>query len=424
MKNRLGLKVISLLLGIVAWAYVNLVNPPMVRRNIIAEIEYRNKPELMKVLPERPRVEIEIEGSRRDFVMSGAKKAVASVDLYNLRPGKALLPVEVTPSSGLSVKTVKPAQIQIDAVALIRKELPVEIIIRGQTAEGYLAEKPRINPEKVMVEGPQRLVKRIETCLVEVVLEKVKNSISENRPVKVILDSGASQSEIKVIPDEVSVDVTVKQGYPSKIVPLAKPVFLNKPPEGKKLEEFSLYPEKIMLSGPARALEQIDEQGFAPIDLSKLADSASLSLKLEFPHKRINPVGSASAYIDIKLADTKITRLEKGLRFELQKGSQQHTSVSVSSYTIELEGFAMALDRIKTADLKLVLDVEDMKPGVYDVPLTVPSGLPPEVKVLNIYPEAVQIKISQRSLTDNASQTNKTDPPSTKNKKTEDSELE
>ena len=118
MNNRFGLKVVSIFLGIFAWTYVNLVIPPTIRRTISSAIEYRNVPELMRITPASPMVEIEVEGSRRDFIISGTQKVLASVDLYNLRPGRAILPVKVTSASGLNVKTVNPPQIQVDAVAL------------------------------------------------------------------------------------------------------------------------------------------------------------------------------------------------------------------------------------------------------------------------------------------------------------------
>ncbi|GAB4274316.1 MAG: YbbR-like domain-containing protein [Candidatus Rifleibacteriota bacterium] len=395
MSDRIGLKVISILLGIFAWAYVNLVIPPVVRRTMQIKVEYRNMPELMKVTPGNPIVEVEIEGSRRDFIISGSEKAQASVDLYNLRPGKAILPVKVITAAGLNVKSVTPPQIQVDAIALVRKEFPVTADIQGQPAEGFLAEEPRISPDKVTLEGPEGLIKRVKSCQVEVILDQVKNSISENTRVKVFLDVGQNNGDIKVIPEKVSVDVTVKQGYPRKIVNLSKPVFINKPPEGKKLEGYTLVPEKVMITGPARLLDQMSELGYSPIDLAKIHESASLSLRLEFPGEKVKLVGSTPAYIEVKLADTKVVRVEQGLDFEVKKADNQHTSVSVSSYSLEVEGYIKDLEKIRNARLQMILDIQKMSPGTYDVPLNVPSGLPKDVKVLRIIPETVKIDITQ-----------------------------
>jgi YbbR domain-containing protein len=395
MNNRFGLKVVSIFLGIFAWAYVNLVIPPTIRRTISSAVEYRNVPELMRITPESPRVEIEVEGSRRDFIISGTQKVLASVDLYNLRPGRAILPVKVTSASGLNVKTVNPPQIQVDAIALIRRDFPVLAKSVGRPAEGYLAEEPRINPERVTLEGPELVIKRVKGCQVDVPLELVKNSISENLTVKVIFDAGLNNDEVKIFPEKISVDVTVKQGYPRKIVALAKPVFINKPPEGKKLEDYRVEPEKLMITGPDRLIDQMTELSYRPIDLGKLTETASMPLKLEFPGEKIAVVGSTVPVIEIKLSDIRVNRIEQGLQFELKKTDTQHTSVSVSSYSLEVEGYLKDIDKIRNARLQMILDITGMAPGSYDVPLTVPSGLPANVKVVKIVPETVKIEINE-----------------------------
>lgn len=395
MSDRFGLKIISILLGVFAWVYVNLAIPPTIRRTISSDIEYRNMPELMRVSPQSPKVEIEIEGNRRDFIMSGPQKVQASVDLYNLRPGRAILPVKVISASGLNVKSVNPPQIQIDAVALIRKEFPVTVQVIGQPAEGYLAEEPRISPDRVILEGPELVMKRIKNCQVVISLDQVKNSISESAAVNAVFEIGSSNGELRITPERINVDVTVKQGYPKKIVNLAKPVFINKPPEGKKLEDYRVSPEKLMITGPARLIDQLTELGYRPIDLAKVRETASFPLKLEFPGEKVQQVGSAAAFIEITLSDTRVSRIESGLPFELNKNDKQHTSVSVSSYSLEVEGLLRDIDQIRGAGVQMVLDVAKMSPGTYDVPLTVPSGLPENVKVIRIIPETVKIEINE-----------------------------
>ena len=394
MSNRAAIKLISVLLGIFAWTYVNIIVPPQVRRTISTKIEYRNMPELMKITPEEPRVEVELEGNRRDFIISGPEKLQASVDLYNLRPGKAILPVKVTSATGLSVKAINPPQIRVEATALVRKEIPVKVKLLGQPADGYLADKPRITPEKVVLEGSKSVINRVEACQVEVSLVQLKNSISESLPVKIIVDAGAEKSDIEVIPEKVNVDVTVKQGYPEKEVSISKPVFLNKLPEGKKLSGFEIIPKTTKITGPVRLLEQIKELSFEPVDLSKIQKSATLTQKLELPFDKVELVGSSVCVLDLQLADAKVNRELKGLSFSLEKTENQHTTVSVSSYSMKLKGYLQDLKDIQVSDLRIVLNISEMKPGEYEVPLSVPAGLPSGVEVVDISPDEVKIKIS------------------------------
>jgi YbbR domain-containing protein len=395
MNNRLGVKIVSILLGIFAWGYVNLFIPPQIKRTVVSSVEYRNSPYLMKITPESPKVEIELQGNRRDFIVSGARRVEASVDLYNLRPGRAMLPVKVTASSGLSVVAVNPPQIEVSAIPLIRKEFDISVEIQGQTAEGYIAESPRISPEEIVLEGPEDLVKKVTACQVEIVLDQVKNSVSESRPVKIFFENDETNAGIRAIPEKVSVDVTVKQGYPTKLVPLAKPLFINKTPEGVKLESYSISPGEIALTGPSRLLDQISSINSKAFDLSKLRNNGTFTVKLELPSEKIKFVGSDSMAIAFQVGKATVLRQLSGLSFELRKAKGQHVAVSVASYALEMEGYVEDLEKVRDSQLKLILDITSMDAGKYDVPLTVPTGLPSNISVKKISPEKIQVEISE-----------------------------
>ena len=397
MTDRFWLKILSILLGIFAWIYVNLVVPPQIRRTLEADVEYRNIPENVKVTPAKPVVSLQIEGSRRDFILASRNRQQVLVDLYSLRPGRAQLPIKVTSAPGLSVVSVVPAQIQIEAIPIIKKKFTVKPEVLGQPADGFLADEPLITPEQVTLEGPDSLIKRVSACQVEVNLDQVKNSISEQRQVHVMLESGVTDSEIIVTPGKVNVDVTVKHGFPIRTLPLAKPVFINKPPEGKRLEGFKLTPESVQITGPARLIETLRDISFKPVDLSRVDGSSTIQVKLEMPDEKVKTLASEVVTLELQLIDSKIFRTYHGLPFELKKGEHQHASVSVSSYSLEVEGYLKDIDKISNAELQMVLDVEQMKPGAYPVTLTAPVGLPANVTVVKIVPEELQVKISDLS---------------------------
>lgn len=396
MNNRIWLKVLSILLGIFAWIYVNLVIPPQIRRTLTAEIEYRNQPELVSIEPAKQTVQVQMEGSRRDFILSNRGKVQVSVDLYNVRPGRAQLPVRVIAAPGLTVVSVSPPQVQIEVIPLTRKVFDVEIKTDNSPADGYIAEAPMIKPDKVTLEGPEKLIKRVTGCTVEVNLDNIKNSISENRPVKILLEPGLSSEEIKISPEEVNLDVLVKQGYPDISIDLARPVFLNSLPEGKKRESARVIPETVVVKGPPKQIKQLKYLTFKPINLSEISETATIPIKLELP-ENTRLVSTETPVLAIEISEIKVVRTYDGLPFELKKSEDQHTSVSVSSYSIEVEGYLSDIDKIRNARLQMILDIEKMKPGSYTVNLAAPTGLPENISVLKIKPEELHIQISKLS---------------------------
>ncbi|PKL45855.1 MAG: hypothetical protein CVV41_02295 [Candidatus Riflebacteria bacterium HGW-Riflebacteria-1] len=396
MNNRIWLKVLSVLLGVFAWIYVNLVIPPQIRRTLPAEVEYRNIPEMVIISPAKPTVQVQMEGTRRDFILSRSGRVQVSVDLYNVRPGRAQLPVRVIAAPGLTVVSVSPPQVQIEVIPVTRKKFDVKVVTQGQPAEGYIADEPRFTPDKVSLEGPENLIDRVTECVVEVNLDQIKNSLSEQYAVKVLLENGVTTDEIQITPGKVALDILVKQGFPTKTLPLAKPMFINRAPEGKKLENFKVTPETVVVSGPARIIGTLNDISFKPIDLSGIAQNATMPLKLELP-ERVSLQSSVEPVLYVEMVDVAVTKIYDGLSFELKKTANQHTSVSVASYSLEVEGLLKDLELVRNAQLKMVLDIEKMKPGSYTVNLTAPIGLPKNVGVVRIRPDELTIQISELS---------------------------
>jgi len=393
MTSRFNLKLLSVMLALFLWFYVNIIISPTMRRTVKASVEYRNIPPLMRVLPEKTEAEIVLTGTRRDFIFAGRDSILPSIDLYNLRPGKAYFPLKVSTPSGISVVAMRPAQIEITGEALSRKEMEIGIDIKGQPSEGYISEPPVVKPRKVLLEGPGELLEKVMSCQISVTLAEIRNSISEKRPVQLFGTDGEVPAGIRIMPDQVTVDVTVKAGYPSRNVTVV-PQFINKPPEGYRLEGFKVLPTSVTISGPGRVLEELSDVRTLPIDLSKIQASTTVTTSLTPPFESVKIVGTPSVTVDISLVTAPLTRLFTGLPLNLQTAPDQHCTVSPASYSMLVQAIPEALKTLSPADLAITLDTRNKKQGSFTVPLPCPKGLPTGVDILEITPSNVAITIT------------------------------
>ncbi|HNW34112.1 MAG TPA: CdaR family protein [Candidatus Ozemobacteraceae bacterium] len=393
---RINLKLVTILLALVLWIYVNIIISPVVRRTVTAKVEYRNVPQLMRVLPEKAMAEVVITGTRRDFIIAGRDLVQLSIDLYTLRPGSAMLPLKVTTPPGLTVVSIKPAQIEVTGEALIRKEFDVSAEVKGQTDEGFLAEMPNLTPRRVVVEGPRDLIDRIATTQVSVMLNNARNSLTESCRVSLLATSGEIVEGVRTVPEKINVDITVKAGYPGRVVRVT-PQFINKPSEGFRLEGFDVDPPDVAVSGPGRILEQMNEMLTMPIDLALMTSSGSVTALLKPPVETIRIAGSGTVNVRVRLAPAQVVKQFPGLPLTLKNSGNQHCLVSPSSYTLILRGFMDQLDKVSRADMNIVLDIRKMSPGSYSVNLPCPVGVPEKVEVVGIQPKAVQIEVTEIS---------------------------
>ncbi|OIP21642.1 hypothetical protein AUK22_11400 [bacterium CG2_30_54_10] len=412
MNTRISLKFVAFVLGVILWVYVNIILSPVVRRSFPAPVELRNLPNLMRATLKTQTVSVVLDGTRRDFILTRPDAVQASIDLINLRPGTFLMPVRVSPLPGMVVVSVSPSQIEVQAKMLAVKEFDVSAEVLGQTAEGFISEPPVVKPPRVKVEGPPELVERVTGCKVSVFLQDVKNSISENQKVTIFSAEGEiATPSIKAIPDKVTIVILVKEGFPTRTVPVASPTFINKPPDGLRLESFAIDPSEVTISGPLRALKQVNEVNTLPIDLSSLVGSSSVVGLLKAPLESVRIVGTPTVMVNISIERTKVVRPYRGLPLTLKNSTNQHCVITPSSYTLLLKGFVEDLEKVHPNQLGITLDVRGEKPGSYSVELTCPPTLPENVAALEIQPGQVNVEISETSATDTGTSTVPTHSP-------------
>lgn len=392
---KLDLKFVALVLGVMVWIYVNLVVSPILRRTVMAKVEPRNVPVSARITTPIQTAEVVLAGTRREFMLAGNDSVQLSMDLYDRRPGKLLVPIRVHTHAGLSVVSLRPAQVEVTLEALKRAKFVVEPEVTGQPAEGFIAEPARIRPEQVEVEGPEDLVRSVTKCKVVLNLTDLRNSISEGKPVRVISAFGELDGKLAVFPDKVNVDVTVKEGYPEKTVTVASPTFLNKPPEGLRLGGLTLDPPAVVIAGPQRVLDQVKEVRLEPVDLSTIQSGSAVISLLVNPYESVKILGSPTIRLSFSLMPVKISRSIPGLALTVKKSPNQHCLVSVSSYTLVLNGFVEDLNQVAPADLAILLDVREMAPGRYPFSLPAPKGLSEKIAIQEILPGQVEVELSE-----------------------------
>jgi len=377
------------------WIYVNLIISPTIKRALKIPVEYKNAPLLMRITPESLDADVVLTGTRRNFIFTSKDSIQASIDLYYLRPGPAKMQLRVSPPSGFMVDSVTPAQLDIHGESLIRKEFEVTAEVKGQTSEGFIADTPIVTPRKVVVEGPKETIDKIVSCQVAVLFSDIKNSFSESMKVTVFGPDGEMTDNFRVLPEKVNIDITVKAGYPSKVIPVATPQFINKAPEGYKLEGFTIIPPEVTISGPPRVIEQMSEISLLPIDLEQLYPGASIAAVLKPSFESIKIVGSTTVSVIVSMSSAKIVRPFLGLPLTLKNSTQQHCIVSPSSCTLVLKGYVEDLNKVSSADLAILLDTREMPTGSFSVLLPAPEGLSERIEIVEIQPAKVNIEVSE-----------------------------
>ncbi len=401
MKERFWLKPVAVLLGILAWLYVNIFSTTPIIREYKVKISYLNKDDSQnfKVIPEAPEVKIRVKGPRGVFIQTKVdENTFASVDLINCHGGKLTLPVNVIfPSnSNLQLVSKEPAQLVINAIKMVTKKVNVNVNMIGNVPEGYLISEPSVFPNVLSVTAPEELIDTIKECRIDLYLNDVKRSISEYRPAFILYQNGVVENDpkgklITIENNNIKLDLAVREGYPEKQATL-RPNLINRPPEGRKLDSCIITPEKVTISGSHKIIDSIEELEIEPVDLSKILKSSTLSLKVNCP-KGVKLIGTSNISLSIKYTDVLITKTLSDLPLEITHDEDQVIETDISTYSLELEGYIDDINAIKSSELQNIIRVKGLTPGNHYLPIEIPYGFTERVKVKNIYPASIPVII-------------------------------
>ena len=220
---------------------------------MLLPVEFSSVPlNLILTSPSAEKIEIRVQGNTEQIEAVKSMNLKYSVDLYTdlasdpagekvfIDPRIYFVPVlkkRIPVPPGINILSVRPSYIKVDLEKKIVKSFPVSVPYTGKEAPGYAALSARIEPDKVILTGPESVVKSIKNLKTKPVdLTKAKESFKKKMPVD--LKGLNAESE----PAIVTVFIPIEKKQVIKI-------FKNVPIELKNSEsKDSVSPSTIMLT--------------------------------------------------------------------------------------------------------------------------------------------------------------------------------
>lgn len=187
--DHLGLKIISVLLGLSLWLAVSREQGAEV--TVSTPLELRNLPEGLEVVEESAQqVEVRLRGPAETLRSLTPQRVSAGVDLSDAGPGDRLLylaPDNVTVPFGVRVRRVTPSSLALSLDRTAERSVKVIPRILGAPADGFELYSIELDPEELRVVGPATRLRGIDQVTTEPVsAEGLREPYS--RAVRVELD--------------------------------------------------------------------------------------------------------------------------------------------------------------------------------------------------------------------------------------------
>jgi uncharacterized protein (TIGR00159 family) len=207
-KNTL-IKILALSLAVIFWFFI-AYRTDTIRRVFDVPIEYRNLPQDWVI--EEPRLtqaKVTLSGSERAFDLLNTKDLIISLDLSNVKEGLddfLLTDNELRHPLNVSVYSIEPNIVHLEAHQVKAVELPIVMQTRGKLKTGLKLYSVTINPSKIKVRGHVNKIEGLDKLYTEIVdFDRLTENATFNS--QIIFPEGIQAVEGSVQKVEVTLEI-------------------------------------------------------------------------------------------------------------------------------------------------------------------------------------------------------------------------
>lgn len=302
---RAPLLLVSLLLSIMLWLYVQVQEYPVKAppASYLVDIKLQNVPDNL-VASDPGQMRFFPKGSLEDLQMIQGKDISAYIDMKDAKVGTDLYPVHLV-DKGQAAVTWQPTkpQARITVEHKISRSVRVKVQPAGELENAdylFLPLATTTDPQYVDIVGPQSAVARVTTVRAILDLTQVTPGQSYKSDIELLEDND------RPAPDSVKPDVTTVEIHPAIAVGLESlrlPVrasYTGKPAAGFVVKELVVSPRDVLVRGKPDVLNGMTYLETEPaIDVAGLSQSMYFTVTPKLPPEGIALSGQPTITVQV-----------------------------------------------------------------------------------------------------------------------------
>lgn len=396
--DNLSALVLALVLALVVWvSAVNTTDPVEVRAFPAAlPIEYAGLQSGLVIAGEAPanaRVTLRAPQSVWDLLTARDLRVEARLDGLDEGTHEVSL-VGIVDRQPARVTSIEPARLEITLEKAASSQLSIRAVTSGEPALGYRLDDPIAVPETVNVRGPASLVEQVAEVLAQVDVTGRREDVDTEVNLAPLDAQGRAIVGLTLSPDSARVITTAHQLVGYRLVAVI-PIIQGQVDAGYQVSSINVSPTLVTVFSPdPKAVEALP--GFVetdPVNLSGAKDDIEQTVGVVLPEGTFL-AGSQAVVVQIAVAPIETTiNVVRPVEIEgLAQGLFARSSPITAS--VILKGPLPVLDKLQYEDVRVVLSVDGLAPGTYQLTPQV-IILPPGVVLQTMLPETFEITLSR-----------------------------
>lgn len=342
-------------------------------------------------------VDIHVEAPTSDIndLLRNRKDISVVVDVSKCTEGENKLTFDVVyPNNvnGDSIVTTnrRPESITVTVEKLYAETFDIKFQLVGEVAQGYSAGTPAINPETVLISGPEEQVNLIGEVVAVLETGDLRERFAGDLPLTLLDAKGDPLSDL-----DVTMDTTTAYVVLPVVVVKEIPLTVHISPGGgatKSDAKYSISPKTITVSGAEEDLRGLEEISLGSIDLAKVVGTNEFQkeIVLDPSLENVSGLNHATVTVSVEGLSTRSFDVEN---IRLSNVPDGYTAVSTTQMrTVVVRGREEALANLDASQLRIVADLSDISAvGSYPVPVRVYLDAVNSVGVIGEYSILVNI---------------------------------
>ncbi len=319
----------------------------------------------------------------------------AVLDLSGLGAGEHQVPIQV--QVGLrptQIVLANPKSVTVDLESSVTKTLPLSLALTGQPAAGYQAGEATLAKQEVVISGPASLVDEAVQAHVEVNLDGIRESIT-NEPVPIQITNSKNEimKGLTVNPETVMANVPVSQqsGYRDLAV---KVVVNGQQAPGYRLENISVFPlvVTVVSKDPALVNSLPGVVDTRPLDLQDAKEDISTRLALDLPDG-VTLIGPQTVQVQVSITPIQNSITLSNLPINVTDIAQGLTAQTFPlTVDVIISGPVPVIETLTAQDVTVTVDATGLGVGTYQLEPKVDP--PSNVSFESILPGTVEVVLS------------------------------
>ncbi len=246
---------------------------------------------------------------------------------------------------------------------------------------------------EIRVFGPRSIIKNIASRNLTKVIN-LKDATVGKVVIHLAADDFSLPGGVKVLRIKPNIITFEIQPLMRKTVAV-KAVIQNKPAPGYEVKEVLVRPLTTQISGPANVVRSIKVLKLSPIDVKGATKTFTVVTSPDLQKYRISVEGPSKFEVTVVIKPAKGERKIKHVPIRLITGKYQ-ASIWPTEVSVKICGEIPSLQKLKIEDIKVSLDISNLKPGTYK--LEPKAELPHGFECLKIIPKKVRVWIKRSKI--------------------------